>query len=109
MRRRLRKEDYYTAAASLVSAGTERMVVDGKNAQWTPFPERGARVLHLYRDVHGVETARIGDVYPERKIPSHDHAMGEETFVIEGCLKDEYGSYGPGTWFRFPIGVPHAP
>ena len=88
---------------------TERMVVDGKNAQWTPFPARGARVLHLYRDVHGVETARIGDVYPERKIPSHDHAMGEETFVIEGCLKDEYGSYGPGTWFRFPIGVPHAP
>jgi anti-sigma factor ChrR (cupin superfamily) len=87
----------------------ERMVVDGKNAQWTPFPARGARVLHLYRDVHGVETARIGDVYPERKIPSHDHAMGEETFVIEGCLKDEYGSYGPGTWFRFPIGVPHAP
>ena len=88
---------------------TERMAVDGKNAQWTPFPARGARELHLYRDVHGVETARIGDVYPERKIPSHDHAMGEETFVIEGCLKDEYGSYGPGTWFRFPIGVPHAP
>ncbi len=87
----------------------ERMVVDGKNAEWTPFPARGARVLHLYRDMHGVEVSRIGDVYPDRKIPSHDHAMGEETFVIEGCLKDEYGSYSAGTWFRFPIGVPHAP
>jgi anti-sigma factor ChrR (cupin superfamily) len=88
---------------------TQRMVIDGKNAEWTPFPARGARVLHLYRDMHGVEVSRIGDVYPERKIPSHDHAMGEETFVIDGCLKDEYDSYGPGVWFRFPIGVPHAP
>jgi anti-sigma factor ChrR (cupin superfamily) len=88
---------------------TERLVVDGKNGNWMPFPARGSRVLQLYRDAHGVETSRIGDVYPERKIPSHDHAMGEETFVIDGCLKDEYGSYGPGVWFRFPIGVAHAP
>jgi hypothetical protein len=35
--------------------------------------------------------------------------MGEESFVLAGCLKDEYDAYGPGTWFRFPIGVPHAP
>lgn len=100
---------YMKRRVAIRKSDTERMVVDGKNAQWTPFPARGARVLHLYRDVHGVETARIGDVYPERKIPSHDHAMGEETFIIDGCLKDEHDSYGPGVWFRFPIGVPHAP
>lgn len=87
----------------------ERLVIDSKTAQWTPFPHRGANVLHLYRDVHGLETARFGQVLPDKKIPSHDHAMGEETFVIGGCLKDEYDAYGPGTWFRFPIGVPHAP
>ncbi len=24
-------------------------------------------------------------------------------------LMDEHDTYGPGSWFRFPIGVPHAP
>ncbi len=35
--------------------------------------------------------------------------MGEETLIVDGCLKDEHGIYGPGTWLRFPIGVAHAP
>jgi len=87
----------------------ERLVIDANTAEWTPFPHRGAKVLHLYRDMHGIETARIGQAFPQVKIPSHDHAMGEESFVLAGCLKDEYAAYGPGTWFRFPIGVPHAP
>ena len=88
---------------------TARMAIDSKTAKWTPFPHRGADVLHLYRDQHGIETARIGNVHPQKKIPSHDHARGEETFVLAGVLKDEYGAYHSGTWFRFPIGVPHAP
>lgn len=87
----------------------ERMVVDSATAQWTPFPHRGATVLHLYRDQHGIETSRIGQVHPDRKIPSHDHAMGEETLVLDGWLADEYTKYEPGAWFRMPIGVPHAP
>ena len=87
----------------------ERIVIDAESAQWMDFPHRGATVLHLYRDMHGIETARFGRVHPERRIPSHDHAMGEETLVLEGCLKDEYTTYVPGTWFRMPIGVPHAP
>ncbi len=88
---------------------TERMVIDGKTAQWTPFPHRGADVLHLYRDMHGIETSRFGSVHPQKKIPSHDHAMGEETFIVKGVLKDEYTAYTPGVWFRMPIGIPHAP
>jgi anti-sigma factor ChrR (cupin superfamily) len=87
----------------------ERMVIDGKTAQWTPFPHRGADVLHLYRDMHGIETSRFGNVHPQKKIPSHDHAMGEETFIVKGVLKDEYTAYTPGVWFRMPIGIPHAP
>ena len=87
----------------------ERKVIDGKTAQWTPFPHRGADVLHLYRDMHGIETSRFGNVHPQKKIPSHDHAMGEETFIVKGVLKDEYTAYTPGVWFRMPIGIPHAP
>ncbi|MSQ18527.1 MAG: hypothetical protein EXR39_02940 [Betaproteobacteria bacterium] len=87
----------------------ERKVIDGKTAQWIPFPHRGADVLHLYRDLHGIETSRFGNVHPQKKIPSHDHAMGEETFIVKGVLKDEYTAYTPGVWFRIPIGIPHAP
>jgi anti-sigma factor ChrR (cupin superfamily) len=90
-------------------AQRERMVIDAKTAKWLEFPHRGADVLHLYKDPNGLETGRIGNVHTNRKLPSHNHSIGEETFVIEGCLKDEYASYGKGVWFRMPCGVPHAP
>jgi hypothetical protein len=86
-----------------------RLIVDAKTAQWLEFPQRGADVLHLYRDPNGLETARIGHVHTERKLPSHDHSIGEETFVLSGCLSDEYQPYEAGVWFRMPCGVPHAP
>jgi anti-sigma factor ChrR (cupin superfamily) len=90
-------------------ASGERMVLDTKTANWLDFPHRGAKVLHLYKNTDGIETGRIGNVYPERKLPSHDHSIGEETFVLEGCLSDEYTAYHAGTWFRMPCGKPHAP
>jgi len=90
-------------------ASWQRLVVDAKTAQWLEFPHRGADVLHLYRDPNGLETARIGHVHTGRKIPSHDHSIGEETFVLKGCLTDEYQPYEEGVWFRMPCGVPHAP
>ncbi len=86
-----------------------RKVIDSKKAEWLAFPHRGADVLHLHKDPNGLETGRIGNVHPQRKLPSHDHSIGEETYVIDGCLKDEYAAYGKGVWFRMPCGVPHAP
>ena len=88
---------------------TDRSVIDAKNIEWKPYPARGARVLHLYRDQHGVEAARLVDVYPDKQIPTHDHAMGDETFVVGGVIMDEHGSYGAGVWIRTPIGIPHTP
>ena len=44
------------------------MVIDAKTTPWTPFPHRGADVLHLYRDMHGIETSRFGFVHPQKKI-----------------------------------------
>jgi anti-sigma factor ChrR (cupin superfamily) len=87
----------------------ERKVIDSKTAQWLDFPHRGASVLHLFPNTTGIETSRIGNVHPGRRLPSHDHSIGEETFVLKGCLKDEYTAYGQGIWFRMPCGVPHAP
>jgi anti-sigma factor ChrR (cupin superfamily) len=87
----------------------ERIVIDAKTAQWMAFPHRGADVLHLYPNKDGIETSRIGNVHPNRKLPSHDHSIGEETLVLEGVLKDEYTSYSQGFWFRMPCDMPHAP
>jgi len=92
-----------------IRPGGERVVIDAKTAQWMAFPHRGADVLHLYPNKDGIETGRIGNVHPSRQLPSHDHSIGEETFVLEGCLKDEYAAYTAGVWFRMPCGVPHAP
>lgn len=90
-------------------AKRERQVIDAKTAKWLEFPHRGADVLHLYKDPNGLETGRIGNVHTHRQLPRHNHSIGEETFVIDGCLKDEYAAYGKGVWFRMPCGVPHAP
>ena len=87
----------------------DKILIDTNKVEWTPFPQRGARVVHFYRDPHGIEAWRFGEVYAEKQLPSHDHAIGEETLIVEGRLKDEYNEYGPGTWLRFPILLPHAP
>ncbi len=87
----------------------ERIVIDTETCDWKAFPHRGADVVHFYRDKHGIDTSRYGMVYPEKRIPSHDHSMGEETLIVDGVLKDEHGVYDSGTWLRFPIGVAHAP
>lgn len=86
-----------------------RIVIDAMTAQWGEFPHRGADVLHLYPNKDGIETGRIGHVHTHRKLPSHDHSIGEETLVLEGVLKDQFASYEAGTWFRMPCGVAHAP
>jgi len=92
-----------------IRPGGERIVIDARTAQWMEFPHRGADVLHLYPNRDGIETGRIGHVHTNRKLPSHDHSIGEETFVLKGCLTDEYAAYPAGVWFRMPCGKPHAP
>lgn len=88
---------------------TKRLVIDTAKVEWQPFGHRAAEVVHFYRDPHGIEVSRFGEVFENQQIPSHDHAMGEETLIVDGVLKDQMGSYGAGTWLRFPIGLEHAP
>ncbi len=92
-----------------IRPGGQRLVIDAKTAKWMEFPHRGADVLHLYPNSDGIETGRIGHVHINRKLPSHDHSIGEETFVLKGCLSDEFAAHGQGVWFRMPCGKAHAP
>ena len=68
---------YAKRRAPIRPTDADRLEIDAKTVPWTPFPHRGADVLHLYRDAHGIETSRFGQVHPNRRIPTHDHAMGE--------------------------------
>lgn len=61
--------------------------------------------LHAFGD----ERVRLSRLAPGTRMPVHDHPGGEEVLVLEGTLADEHGSYGPGTWLRFPPGSRHAP
>jgi anti-sigma factor ChrR (cupin superfamily) len=66
-----------------------------------------------------VKPLQAQDGYPERTLLlrieagagpfPHDHARGEETFVLDGGFEDEHGSYPAGTWIREPPGSRHAP
>lgn len=100
---------YYRKLRNPFRDDTQRLVIDTSKVDWQPFGHRAAEVVHFYRDPHGIEVSRFGEVFEHQQIPSHDHAMGEETLIVEGVLKDQMGSYGAGTWLRFPIGLEHAP
>jgi len=56
----------------------ERFVIDTKTVEWTAFPHRGDDVVHFYRDHHGIDTSRFGDVHPKGNIRSHQHAQGAD-------------------------------
>ncbi len=92
-------------------AGRDRhhVTLDTDTLPWRPGRADGVTVKTLYAQ----------DGYPERisllRIEAgagpfpHDHARGEEVFVLDGADEDEHGIYPAGTWIRNPPGSRHAP
>ncbi len=87
-----------------------RVVADTGVMPWIDAPSPGVRRRMLDRD--GGEVARatsLVEYAAGSAFPSHQHDHGEEIFVLEGTLADEYGEYGPGTYLKNPPGSAHAP
>ena len=90
-------------------AGADRpqITIDTNAADWQPTPFEGIEMLPLYSS----------NVYPESVLlirsragapsPHHSHPGGEEIFVIEGAIEDEFGRYEKGDWVRYPAGSEH--
>lgn len=78
-------------------------------ANWAAWGGRGSEKAQLYEAGLLPEASWVGFMLPDLTIPEHDHAGGEEIFILEGEIRDERGLYGPGAWVRFPIGVRHTP
>jgi anti-sigma factor ChrR (cupin superfamily) len=89
--------------------GEPRVVVDTTTAPWDRSDAPGHARIELYAASPDA-VARNGErVTMERLdagavLPAMSCAAGEEIFVLSGELRDEQGSYGPGTWIRNPAG-----
>jgi hypothetical protein len=78
-------------------------------ANWAAWGGRGSEKAQLYDAGLLHEASWVGYMLPDLTIPEHDHAGGEEIFILQGELRDERGLYGPDVWIRFPIGLRHTP
>jgi anti-sigma factor ChrR (cupin superfamily) len=89
---------------------SRREVVVFDEVPWVPSPAAGVDRRML--DRVGDEVARATSVVryaPGSTFDAHEHALGEEFFVLEGVFADEHGSYPAGTYVRNPPGSRHAP
>lgn len=93
-----------------VGKGSARIIHDSNSPDaWEDWGGRGSHKVQLYDSDELPEASWLGRMLPDLHIPDHDHAGGEEIFVLEGEIEDAHGVAGPGTWVRFPIGFRHAP
>ena len=76
---------------------------------WETWGKRGAHKVTLYGAGEIREASWVGRMLPDVHIPEHDHAGGEEIFVLHGTIEDADARADRGTWIRIPIGFRHAP
>ena len=87
-----------------------QVLIDSNTAEWQPGKMEGVEFLHLYSDpAPDRGTTRLTRVPEGCDLGSDSHPGGEEVFVIEGYVEDEFGRYESGTWFRYPVGSEHNP
>ncbi|MEO5708096.1 MAG: cupin domain-containing protein [Alteraurantiacibacter sp.] len=93
-----------------VGTGLDPIALNTRDrTNWAPWGGRGSDKAQIYEPGVLPEASWVGFMLPDLTIPLHDHAGGEEIFILEGGLRDERGLYGPGTWVRFPAGAMHTP
>lgn len=84
-----------------------QFAIDTRAAEWQPHGVAGVSILPLH--AHGSERVMLLRFDPGTRFPEHGHRGGEEIFVLEGALADEFGHYPEGTWVRSPPGSAHTP
>ena len=89
---------------------SRRVVIATDEMPWVPSPQAGVERRLL--DRIGGEVARATSLVryePASAFPAHDHALGEEFFVLSGVFSDEHGDYPTGTYVRNPPRSRHTP
>lgn len=84
----------------------DRLRIDTGTAPWLPGEDKLEFVPLHYHDTEMVALYR----WPAgTRYQPHSHFGGEEIYVLEGTLQDEYGIYPAGTWIRNPHNSEHCP
>lgn len=87
-----------------------RVVIDTEQQPWQPSPVAGVWRKPLAREEaeqgHATSLVRYD---AGSHFSSHSHPAGEEILVLEGTFSDQFGDFGPGSYFRNPPGTEHAP
>jgi anti-sigma factor ChrR (cupin superfamily) len=88
----------------------KRVAIDTNQRDWEPSPMSGVWRKPLARaEAKRGHTTSLVRFDPDSYFSRHEHPLGEEILVLEGTFSDEYGDYGPGTYFRNPPGSGHTP
>ncbi|SLN77058.1 cupin domain-containing protein [Oceanibacterium hippocampi] len=88
--------------------GRAHHAIDTAALDWQPGNMPGRSVKPLYAAPDGIEQMRLVRLDPGAQVPRHVHDRGEEVLVLEGAIADEDGTYGKGSWLRFPDGSAHS-
>ena len=83
------------------------VVVDTKAAEWHAGRFPGTENIVLYQEDGQPEMIRLVRIAPGATVTPHDHPGGEEVLVLDGAYTDEYGTFGTGSWMRYPDGSRH--
>ena len=89
---------------------TQRVVLKPNEYFWEASPMPGVERMKI--DRIGDEIARDTSFVHHAANSSfspHEHAGGEEIFVLEGTFYDEHDSYLVGSWLRSPHLSKHCP
>jgi anti-sigma factor ChrR (cupin superfamily) len=88
----------------MAPSGEPRVVIDTASEHWDRGDVPGHTRVGLYAATHDAERVTMERLDAGAVLPVMHCAGGEEIFVLSGELRDEQGTYGPGTWIRNPAG-----
>jgi anti-sigma factor ChrR (cupin superfamily) len=88
-------------------------VVHANEMPWEPINYPGVYVKTLMIDKQSGQLTVLLKMDPGAELPDHEHALMEQTYVLEGRLVDKEGqevglSVGPGEFVYRPAGSRHA-
>ena len=86
----------------------KQIIIDTNQCEWEPRSTPGIAAILLYEEDGYPEAVRLVRLAPGASVAEHGHPGGEELFVLDGGIEDEYGKYEAGSWVRYPVGSRHA-
>lgn len=87
-------------------AGAETAASLAAMRAWRPSPVAGMQVTELTKRPYRVILTEWSE---GTSVDAHDHAAGEELFVVEGALQQGARTLTAGAWLRYHPGAKHSP